>query len=351
MENSQLESDFVDSQNPQNVQNVQRQSVPSSIKMVPVTENPQDTEKQVVLASLVVRYAASLLDGLIVGLVLLIVSTLVMATGFSQNRLVVSLIEVFISSGYSVYFIKTHQATPGKKYFKLRVETIDSGQISWGRAFVREVLGKFLSSLVLGIGYLWAVFDKNKQAWHDKIAKTIVVQVEPLSKSRKFFAYFIGFGLIIIAILGVLAVVVLTSINPSEQLARTRDAGRVAAVSQIGHSVEAYYLSNKAYPSSIAWTKDLVRTGGLVEIPTEINYSNGDACGAPNSYQGWCYKGYFDENAIVYATLESKQNISKCKNLEKAYVVFLVKNGGRGVSGTWCGLSEPELDDEFSLLQ
>ena len=46
--------------------------------------------------------------------------------------------------------------------------------------------------------------------------------------------------LIVIAILGVLAVVVLVAINPVQQLARTRDAGRKSSVAQIGHAVAAY---------------------------------------------------------------------------------------------------------------
>ena len=55
--------------------------------------------------------------------------------------------------------------------------------------------------------------------------------------------------LIVMAILGVLAVVVLLAINPAEQLARTRDTGRVSAVTQMGHAVQAYDTSHNAvYP-------------------------------------------------------------------------------------------------------
>jgi uncharacterized RDD family membrane protein YckC len=30
--------------------------------------------------------------------------------------------------------------------------------------------------MVVGLGYIWAIFDGKHQAWHDKIAKTFVVQ-------------------------------------------------------------------------------------------------------------------------------------------------------------------------------
>ncbi len=59
--------------------------------------------------------------------------------------------------------------------------------------------------------------------------------------------------LIVMAILGVLAVVVLVAINPVQQLARTRDAGRKSGVTQMGHALEAFYTSQGAeYPDEAA---------------------------------------------------------------------------------------------------
>ncbi len=42
-------------------------------------------------------------------------------------------------------------------------------------SFKRECMGKFISGLLFGMGFLFVLFDKNKQALHDKIAKTYVV--------------------------------------------------------------------------------------------------------------------------------------------------------------------------------
>jgi uncharacterized RDD family membrane protein YckC len=39
------------------------------------------------------------------------------------------------------------------------------------------VVGKFLSALILGIGYLMAGFDRNKQGLHDRIAGTYVIKL------------------------------------------------------------------------------------------------------------------------------------------------------------------------------
>ena len=46
-------------------------------------------------------------------------------------------------------------------------------------AALREILGKFISSAVFCLGYLWIAIDKEKRGWHDSIASTHVVKVEP----------------------------------------------------------------------------------------------------------------------------------------------------------------------------
>ena len=40
-----------------------------------------------------------------------------------------------------------------------------------------RALGCFLSLAVVGLGFIWIAFDGAHQAWHDKIAGTVVVRV------------------------------------------------------------------------------------------------------------------------------------------------------------------------------
>lgn len=74
--------------------------------------------------------------------------------------------------------------TPGKKLMGLRVVNEQDGKLpGFGRMFVREIPGRIVSGLICGLGYLWAVFDKDGQCWHDKIARTVVVRpAEPAAK-------------------------------------------------------------------------------------------------------------------------------------------------------------------------
>jgi len=41
---------------------------------------------------------------------------------------------------------------------------------------LREWIGRWLSGLLFGLGYLWILLDKDRQAWHDKLASTYVVE-------------------------------------------------------------------------------------------------------------------------------------------------------------------------------
>lgn len=54
------------------------------------------------------------------------------------------------------------------------VVTTSGAVVRFPRALLRTV-GYLLSSFVLFIGYLWVLIDPRRQAWHDKVARTLVV--------------------------------------------------------------------------------------------------------------------------------------------------------------------------------
>lgn len=121
--------------------------------------------------------------------------------------------------------------------------------------------------------------------------------------------------LIVIAILGVLAVVVLVAINPVQQLARTRDAGRISTVSQLGHAVEAYYTShNGTYPPATganSWSSTpsvLVSSGEINQVPGVVNNTLTTLC-ATNAVNGWCYAADADSFSL-FSALEADTNLT-----------------------------------------
>lgn len=57
----------------------------------------------------------------------------------------------------------------------IRVVSRGGQPVSVGMAFVRALM-KIVSEVVLLLGYLWMLWDPNKQTWHDKVAGTYVVK-------------------------------------------------------------------------------------------------------------------------------------------------------------------------------
>ena len=66
-------------------------------------------------------------------------------------------------------------ATPGKMLLKLRVvntETLLPPDV--GNSIARY-FGQIISSIPFCLGFFWAIWDKKKQGWHDKLAGTAVI--------------------------------------------------------------------------------------------------------------------------------------------------------------------------------
>jgi len=78
---------------------------------------------------------------------------------------------------YAAVMWKLKGSTIGGIVFGLQVARLDDRPVEWETAIVRA-LGCYLSAVVLGLGFLWIAFDGEKQAWHDKIAGTVVVRVK-----------------------------------------------------------------------------------------------------------------------------------------------------------------------------
>jgi len=132
-----------------------------------------------------VRLVAYLIDATILGIVQFVVS---LALGFAGGSLtdnggdmamamISALCGMVISIAYAVFFTGYNGQTPGKMALRIQVVRCDGTPMTYGRAFLREVIGKFASGIILGIGYLMVAFDRNKQGLHDRIAGTYVIKL------------------------------------------------------------------------------------------------------------------------------------------------------------------------------
>jgi uncharacterized RDD family membrane protein YckC len=138
--------------------------------------NPQCGNK----AGIFRRFLATAIDPT---LAILIYFTVVGVSGgvagslFGDAAAVLAIVIAVIACMVFFWWFLGKGMTPGKWLLGLQVIEKHSGEYpGLLRMIIRETFGKFLSGLFLGIGYFWAIWDKDAQAWHDKIAGTVVVR-------------------------------------------------------------------------------------------------------------------------------------------------------------------------------
>jgi uncharacterized RDD family membrane protein YckC len=109
--------------------------------------------------------------------------------GYSIDYIVVAAVAVvfFMIGGYAawigagivvLYFWVANSLgrSIGKLALGLRIVTTKDGTApGLVRGLVRTI-GYYVSSLFFGFGFVSATWDKNRQAWHDKMAGTIVIK-------------------------------------------------------------------------------------------------------------------------------------------------------------------------------
>ena len=118
------------------------------------------------------RFAGAFVDGIVVGIATGILKATLGTTTGSSLGLVVGAV-------YFTAFIGAERGqTLGQMALGIRVLGLESGaSIGYGRAFLRWVVS-IVSAIVLLIGYLWMLWDKENQCWHDKAANDVVVPVQ-----------------------------------------------------------------------------------------------------------------------------------------------------------------------------
>jgi len=122
-----------------------------------------------------VRFFAIFIDGLGVGIVSNIISSLMGADAMSAGA---SSINTLVGVAYFCYFWSAQGGgqTLGMRVLNIKVIRTDGTALTLTQALIRYV-GLIVSIACLFIGVIWAAFDSNKQGWHDKIAGTYVVRV------------------------------------------------------------------------------------------------------------------------------------------------------------------------------
>ena len=143
----------------------------------------QSNTEDLQLASMRSRAKAFIIDDLSITLVvfLLLWDKISIANGDMVSIMVIMneafeqiIILKFI---YQTLFIWYYGATIGKMIAKIKVIDYENfGKVSLTNAILRS-MGRILSEMIFYIGFIIAFYSDSKQTFHDKIGKTLVVDV------------------------------------------------------------------------------------------------------------------------------------------------------------------------------
>ncbi len=116
-----------------------------------------------------IRFAGALIDGILLAIV-------TVPLQLALPPAVYYAIALPLGIAYYVYLEGGAKGqTVGKMAVGIRVyDLANGGSIGYGRAFIRYI-GRYVSAIVILLGYLWMLWDPEKQTWHDKMAGSVVV--------------------------------------------------------------------------------------------------------------------------------------------------------------------------------
>ncbi|QRG65654.1 RDD family protein [Brevibacillus choshinensis] len=125
------------------------------------------------------RLGASLLDGLIIGIPLALISYLL--TGDTKGNLFTNVVSLLYSLLLPVFW---YGYTVGKRIMGVRIVKLDGEPVGFGTMLLRVVVGMWLIyTVTLGIGAIISAImvgvREDKRAIHDLVAGTYVTSNQP----------------------------------------------------------------------------------------------------------------------------------------------------------------------------
>jgi uncharacterized RDD family membrane protein YckC len=236
-----------------------------------------------VYAGFWLRFLAGLLDLLLLVCFIILLGSLVAAliavTGgdsIVHNDMAAQLfygLIVFLFFTYRILMEASAQGgTLGKQWMNLRVTDSQGNRLTIARAAWR-LLVRPLSYLTLGIGFLLQPFTSRKQALHDLLAGTVVVQT---SDSNKISIKAIGVVLFVALMLPLLAIFATAGLPVFQQYIQDVQLEKGIKIGQqASTAVSRFYRSNGHVPAAIGDAGGYISASRHV-AGIDINPQNGE---------------------------------------------------------------------------
>lgn len=124
------------------------------------------------------RFAAMFYDGLLLISILFTASFILLPImgdgGIKSGNLYYDAFLLFLAYLYFCWHWVNGRQTLGMRSWKIHVVTKNNTALNWKQATLRYCAA-LLSLTLLGLGFIWAIFDKEKLTLHDRLSKTKLI--------------------------------------------------------------------------------------------------------------------------------------------------------------------------------
>lgn len=93
------------------------------------------------------------------------------------HKVLVQALVLGVSAAYFIVSWMRGGQTVGMKPWRLRIVGADGRPIPFRRALLRFAVA-LVSLAALGLGFLWCLIDRERRAWHDIAAGTLLVRLD-----------------------------------------------------------------------------------------------------------------------------------------------------------------------------
>lgn len=119
-------------------------------------------------------YDALLLFSLVFAVTLFVVLPVNHGEAIDSGNLIYQTLILLLMYGYFGWQWTHGGQTLGMRAWRIKLVNGDKSDVNWTQASLRFLIA-ILSTSCLFLGFVWALFNRNKQAWHDRYSHTMLI--------------------------------------------------------------------------------------------------------------------------------------------------------------------------------
>ncbi len=232
-----------------------------------------------------VRFVAIMVDTLIIaipiGVIQFILGLILMKSAVSSTQasgVLSYLVSLLFTWTYFSLMTHYYGATLGKMLVGITVKSDNFEKLSFSKVLLRETVGKFVSQIILCIGFIIAGFTEKKQGLHDMFVHSVVVYKDPSKPHTAglVVGIIIACVLPVLAIVGILSSVVLVSLSAARQAGN--DAQVRSVLAQIRTQAEVYYGNNNTYTKTRSCSQGMFADASFTPVFAQLKDKNVVSC-------------------------------------------------------------------------